>query len=191
MCLQVLLSLPPASFLKKQTICHRGLHDKRVKIVYSSRPYDNARQTYYIFSGMLIENFHCSSLSAPGCELTPNMDDRLAPLFLTFLFFPCLPFIIVVGFVLAGFCGQGLKDIEIVKSNFNPFVFTDTTMRSDEGYVNRLFLQVEQASRFFLSIAVRNLYFILRLRVFLHSNKDSLIFFSYLQTITFRENFQK
>ncbi|EFO22637.2 hypothetical protein LOAG_05847 [Loa loa] len=74
-----------------------------------------------------------SFLSAPGCELPLSVDDQLLPIFLVYFFFPSLPFVTVIIYVLAGFCGYGMIGIEKVRNKFNPFVlakcseFTPTT----------------------------------------------------------------
>ncbi|CAG9536931.1 unnamed protein product [Cercopithifilaria johnstoni] len=63
-----------------------------------------------------------SFLSAPGCELPPSVDDQLLPIFLVYLFFPSLPFVTVIIYMLAGFCGYGMVGIEKVRNKFNPFI---------------------------------------------------------------------
>ncbi|VDK72264.1 unnamed protein product [Onchocerca ochengi] len=63
-----------------------------------------------------------SFLNAPGCELPSSMDDRLLSIFLIYLFFPSLPYLTVIVYMLAGFCGYGIVGIEKVRKNYSPFV---------------------------------------------------------------------
>ncbi|VDK43214.1 unnamed protein product [Anisakis simplex] len=63
-----------------------------------------------------------SSLNAPECELSTLLDDRISAILLTFIVFPSVPFITLVVFVISGFCGYGLKDIEKIRPVLNPFV---------------------------------------------------------------------
>ncbi|VIO89318.1 Uncharacterized protein BM_BM7887 [Brugia malayi] len=69
-----------------------------------------------------LESIGNNFLSAPGCELPSIVDDQLLPMFLVYLFFPSLPFITVIIYVLAGFFGYGMVGIEKIRNKFNPFV---------------------------------------------------------------------
>lgn len=76
-------------------------------------------------------HFLFSSLHAPGCALPMINDGRLLLILLTFIVFPALPFLVLIAFVLSGFCGYGLKGINHIRKNLNPFVLDSLSESGD------------------------------------------------------------
>ncbi len=58
---------------------------------------------------------------SPSCPVPARLDGEMLKLLLVFVLLPCLPYTILIVFVLAGLCGWGGVDVTVVRANLNPF----------------------------------------------------------------------